>query len=199
MASYTSPVRTRRSTSRSISEVAEGTPGKSPPSKRNGTEAERLGRRVITLKQRTAKAREGATKYLDGEFGVPGANFSLRKAADWVKAELEDEQEWSTQRIVYYIDKIKSERRESDSARPPPATDAGGSVADGAAGVGGDGAAEAARNKGGRPSEKQLQMRKDALEKAKLEAAELFVAARKKPAMERDSQPPIIITAVESS
>ena len=36
------------------------------------------------------------------------AHFSLRKAADWVKAELEDEQEWTVQRIVHYVDKIKS-------------------------------------------------------------------------------------------
>ena len=81
--------------------------------------------------------------------------------------------------------------------RPPPATDVGGSSAVGASG-GGEGAAEAeaARNKGGRPSEKQLQMRKDALEKASLEAAELFATARKKPAIERDTQPSII-TAME--
>ena len=168
MSSYDSPSksRPRRSTTRPHREVAAGTPGKSPPSKRSGIEADRPGRRVIAPKQRATKAREGAAKYLDGEFGVPGAHFSLRKACNWVKAELEDEQEWSAPRLAYYVDRIKSERRESDSMRPPPATDVGGSSAVGASG-GGEGAAEAeaARNKGGRPSEKQLRPSIDSIDR----------------------------------
>ena len=101
MSSYDSPIKPRRSTTRSHREVAKGTPGKRPPAKRSGAAADSSERREISRRQRGAKAREGAAKYLDGDFGTPGSNFSLKKAADWVKAELEDEQQWPTNRLAY--------------------------------------------------------------------------------------------------
>ena len=90
-------------------DVAGGTPGKSPTAKRSADEATRSAeQRGVSQKQRSAKAREGAMKYLDGAFGSTGGHGTFRKAADWVKAELQDTHEWDPKRMAYHVDKSEA-------------------------------------------------------------------------------------------
>ena len=126
---------TRRSTRRGFEDVAVGTPGKSPVAKRSSGE-DRDQPRDITRAQRTAKAMEGARKYLAGDFGTPpGAPHTLTRAAEWVRAELGDPQLWHPTRLDYYVNKVKAESPPVDARPPPAGAAAAGAVAAGHGGI----------------------------------------------------------------
>ena len=68
--------KTRGATKRGERPVAS--PGKSPDAKRTSTVKSRTESHALTKKAITAKAKEGAAKYLDGDFGAVGGNAVRR-------------------------------------------------------------------------------------------------------------------------
>ena len=140
------------------------------PRTRAAVEGQREGpRNPIPRATILAKATEAAAKYLDGTWGPEGSPGSLARAAAWVQSELEDTREWKTQNLMYYVKKVREERRASGNfsttrttldeataaAAPPPA-------------------------RRGRPSKAEKKAAKAELHAARLEAAAAIEEQKKK-------------------
>ena len=112
-----SPEKRTRSSKRA--QAPDGTSGKEPPRTRASHEGRQQdSHHGISREQRTAKAAEGAGKYLDGHFGPEGGHGALKRAAAWVKSELNGPQEWSPARLNNYISKERDKRRASGTYEP---------------------------------------------------------------------------------
>ena len=67
-------------------ERPESSPAKSPDAKRTAVESELEKSHALTKKAISAKAMEGARKYLDGVFGPVGGQFVMQRACAWERA-----------------------------------------------------------------------------------------------------------------